>query len=152
VSYTKIVSVNDVFDFAYGLDMNISGKGQMNLNPSGADVVSFALPDGVFLTSALGATFGTAPSLVGDYNNNGTVDAGDYVVWHKNDGTTTSLPNDPVGGTIGPAQYDNWRAHFGQPPGSGTSNSMATAVPEPITPLLLILSPAVCSLLRRRAA
>jgi hypothetical protein len=143
VSYTKLVSVNDVFDFAYGLDMNVSGSAQMDLNPNGLDVISFALPTGVFLTSALGATFGTSPSLVGDYNNNGTVDAADYVVWRKNDGTTTSLPNDPIGGTIGPAQYDNWRAHFGQTPGSGTVASANASVPEPATLVLLTLAAAI---------
>jgi hypothetical protein len=43
--------------------------------------------------------------LSGDYNNNGTVDAGDYVVWRKTDGS--------------PAAYDTWRAHFGKTSGSG---------------------------------
>ena len=51
-------------------------------------------------------TFG----LPGDYNNDGTVDAADYVVWRKNDGTQ--------GG------YDTWRANFGQPlPGSGSGSA-----------------------------
>jgi autotransporter-associated beta strand protein len=38
-----------------------------------------------------------AIGLTGDYNSDGTVDAADYVVWRKNDGTTNSLPNDPIG-------------------------------------------------------
>ena len=56
-----------------------------------------------------------APSpLTGDYNNNGVVDAADYVVWRNNQGTSNALPNDPIGGMIGAAQYNQWRAHFGQ--------------------------------------
>jgi hypothetical protein len=37
--------------------------------------------------------------MPGDYNQDGAVDAADYVVWRKNDGT--------------PAGYDMWRANFG---------------------------------------
>ncbi len=68
--------------------------------------------------------------IPGDYNNNGTVDAGDYVLYRKYAGTTHVLPNDPTGGTVGSAQYNTWRSHFGQPPGSGAGVSSA-AVPEP---------------------
>jgi hypothetical protein len=51
--------------------------------------------------------------LVGDYNENGIVDAGDEVVRKKNEGTNNPLPNDPIGGTIGMAQFDQWKANFG---------------------------------------
>jgi hypothetical protein len=44
----------------------------------------------------------------GDYNNNGTVDAADYVVW-RNGGP---LANDPTPG-VQPTDYDAWRANFG---------------------------------------
>ena len=40
-----------------------------------------------------------AVGLAGDYNLNGIVDAADYIVWRKTDGT--------------PAGYDKWRANFG---------------------------------------
>jgi lamin tail-like protein/PEP-CTERM motif-containing protein len=49
----------------------------------------------------------------GDFDNNGTVDAGDYAVWRKRQGTTNVLPNDGTGGTIGTAQYNEWRAQYG---------------------------------------
>ena len=39
-------------------------------------------------------------ALLGDYNHNGIVDAADYVVWRKNVGTSTALPNDLIGGTL----------------------------------------------------
>jgi len=57
----------------------------------------------------LAATFAAG----GDYNNNGCVDAADYTVWRDNLGTMNELPNDPIGETIGPAQYDQWVENFG---------------------------------------
>ena len=82
-----------------------------------------------------------APRTPGDYNNDGTVDAADYVVWRKNEGTTNALPNDPHGGTIGPLQFDTWRAHFGQTAGSGALPN--TTVPEPASALLIIFAAAL---------
>jgi hypothetical protein len=70
--------------------------------------------------------------LVGDYNGNGIVDAADYIVWRKNQGTTHMLPNDSIGGTIGAAQYDQWRAHFGQ-----TAGSVADAIANAAVPVAL---------------
>jgi hypothetical protein len=75
------------------------------------------------------------PGTPGDFNNNGTVDATDYVVWRKNFGTPTS--------------YDSWRAHFGQPAGSGAGASANAAVPEPTT-LVLVLVGTLALLSRRR--
>ena len=69
--------------------------------------------------------------LPGDYNNDGKVDAADYVVWRKNEGTTNVLPNDNgIGGVVGPGHFNLWRANFGNPmPGGGSG----AAVPEPAT-------------------
>ncbi len=64
--------------------------------------------------------------LAGDYNNNGIVDAADYVLW-RNGGP---LQNDPTPG-VQPADYDVWRAHFGQTAGSGSGVEFSAAVPEP---------------------
>jgi fibronectin-binding autotransporter adhesin len=88
--------------------------------------------------------------LAGDYNHNGVVDAADYVMWRNNQGTNNVLPNDPIGGTIGTAQYNQWRAHFGQSAGSGSISSN-TAIPEPATLNMLFAAVlALCS--RRRSA
>jgi probable HAF family extracellular repeat protein len=69
-------------------------------------------------------------SLLGDYNNNGTVDAADYTVWR-----------DGLGSTYTMADYDVWKSHFGQSLGSGAigSASALPAIPEP-TSLALLLS------------
>jgi T5SS/PEP-CTERM-associated repeat protein len=56
--------------------------------------------------------------LPGDYNQNGTVDAADYVVWRNNLGNGTSLPNDDTAG-VGPDDFARWRTHFGRRSGAG---------------------------------
>lgn len=68
--------------------------------------------------------------LIGDYNNNGTVDAADYAIWRNNNGTSFALQNrDPANsGNVGPADYASWKAHFGETSGGG---SLAGNVPEP---------------------
>jgi fibronectin-binding autotransporter adhesin len=73
--------------------------------------------------------------LAGDYNDDGSVDAADYVVWRKTDGT--------------PSGYNTWRANFGQSAGGRAVASANAAVPEPSTLVMLVLAAAgVCS--RRR--
>jgi hypothetical protein len=69
-------------------------------------------------------TLTAVPSLPGDFNNDGTVDAADYVVWRATDGTQHG--------------YDDWRSHFGQTAGTGaTGAASAPAVPEPSAIMLL---------------
>lgn len=82
------------------------------------------------------------PGLTGDYNNNGIVDAADYVLWRKNSNTNATLPNDPLGGTIGGAQYTQWRTNFGKSlSGSGSGlSSGAGNVPEPSAIGLLLIT------------
>jgi hypothetical protein len=80
-----------------------------------------------FIVSAAGTT--------GDYNGNGTVDAADYDLFRKYENTTHALPNDPTGGIIGTAQYNQWRTNFGKPAGSGAN---VGTVPEPASLLLLV--------------
>jgi autotransporter-associated beta strand protein len=63
----------------------------------------------------------------GDYNNNGVVDAGDYVVWRKGG----PLAHDFTPG-VQASDYDFWRSRFGANtnPGAG-SGLTSSAVPEP---------------------
>ena len=92
-----------------------------------------------------------AAGIPGDYNNNGTVDAGDYILWRKYNNTSTTLPNDATLGTS-PADYTVWRSRFGQPPGSGSGTNANAVVPEPATFLLMMFGVAGWCLRRRRTA
>jgi hypothetical protein len=74
--------------------------------------------------------------LPGDFNGNGTVDAADYIVWRKNNGTQFG--------------YNNWRANFDRSVGVGSLSDVT--VPEPEILLLLILAIVFGSLSRFRIA
>jgi hypothetical protein len=78
-----------------------------------------------------------APELPGDYNDDGTVDAADYVDWRKHDGTNTVLPNDETPGFVGSSDYQVWAANFGAAGSSGAAGG-ASLVPEP-TGLVTVL-------------
>jgi hypothetical protein len=85
------------------------------------------------LTGQLVATSTFATPLLGDYNQNGVVDAADYDVWRKKSGSGTSLPNDDTPG-VGPDDYTRWRTHFGQrSSGSGVGSNLdsGSSIPEP---------------------
>jgi pectate lyase len=84
--------------------------------------------------------FGEAPvGLAGDYNDDGIVDAADYVVWRKALTSGTALPNETASvGVVDDEDYASWRANFGA---DATSDNVAgTAVPEPYAdPMILLL-------------
>jgi hypothetical protein len=76
----------------------------------------------------------------GDYNDNGTVDAADYVVWRKHLGQAFQLPNEISGttpGSVTQEDYTAWRARFGSNSGSG-SIVAGSAVPEPAAVALML--------------
>jgi hypothetical protein len=78
----------------------------------------------------------------GDYNNNGVVDAADYVVWRSLNGTNATLPNEVSGTTPGQVtqeDYTAWKARFGNTSSSGSSLGAKAQVPEPTSLMLLAL-------------
>jgi len=76
----------------------------------------------------------SASGIPGDYNESGTVDAADYVLWRKNLNQAVTLPNDLTPGMVENDDYDVWRANFGLgAPGSGGGQLVAQGVPEPTT-------------------
>ena len=92
------------------------------------------------------------PNLNGDFNSDGKVDAGDYVTWAKNNGTSNALANDNgLGVPIGTGHYDLWRGNFGNPPGSGSS-LVGASVPEPASWLLIPMAAVVLAFATRRRA
>jgi len=96
-----------------------------------------------------------ANGLVGDYNDDGQVDAGDYTVWRNHLGQTFTLTNEnPAAATPGVVDAEDfafWKAHFGEIAGSGPGAGANAAVPEATSRVLLmtvVLAMFVC----RRAA
>jgi hypothetical protein len=55
----------------------------------------------------------------GDYNNDGVVNTADYAMWRKLNGTSATMKNDGIAGTIGSAQYDEWKAQYSMTPTPG---------------------------------
>ncbi len=67
--------------------------------------------------------------LQGDFNGDNSVNAADYTVWRNG-----------LGSTYTPADYDLWKSHFGeQSPGAGGVSGLS-AVPEPATLLMAVLT------------
>jgi hypothetical protein len=74
------------------------------------------------------------PALLGDYNQNGVVDAADYVVWRKSLGANVPafLGADGNGnGTVDEPDYIVWNANFGR----GLANGVSVAIPDTTNPL-----------------
>jgi hypothetical protein len=64
-------------------------------------------------------------SLPGDFNHDHVVDAADFTVWR-----------DGLGSQYTPADYLDWKSHFGQTSGGGTGAGGSAAVPEPASSTL----------------
>lgn len=81
----------------------------------------------------------------GDYNNNGIVDAADYVLWRNTMGNSVNPgigADGDASGIIDAGDYTIWRTNFGKavpkvPPGAGAGFA---SVPEPASSLLLIIA------------
>jgi hypothetical protein len=89
-----------------------------------------------------------APSLPGDFNSDGKVDAGDYATWRKNEVANAALANDNGVGNQAD-RFTLWRANFGNPPGAGAS-LQAAQVPEPASLMLVLVGAAALVGIRRR--
>jgi hypothetical protein len=97
----------------------------------------YLLPDGTEFTDGEVVYRSLGPLLDGDYNNNGVVDAADYVVWRNEINT--------------PAAYNTWRANFGRTAGSGAVAAASTSVPEPASALLIIVAAGTLVMQSRRS-
>jgi hypothetical protein len=85
----------------------------------------------------------------GDYNDNGVVDAADYVLWRGSEGETgeglqADSNNDNV---IDIEDYNEWRSLFGNDRDDGHHHGSGAAVPEPTT---LAFTVAIALVLLRR--
>lgn len=91
------------------------------------------------------AGFISAEFLDGDYNNDGVVNAADYVVWRKHEGTSGNPPytlGDGDGdGDTDQDDYLTWHANFGATLSTlGSGNALSAVVPEPSSLLLAAIA------------
>jgi hypothetical protein len=103
-----------------------------SFNDSGQLVFSALFTDntsGVFVVDF-------SDELPGDFNQDGTVDAADYVVWRKSNAAQR--------------EFEDWRANFGNSLGTGSGASANNTVPEPASVVLLLLTMVGWSLSQRR--
>jgi hypothetical protein len=84
---------------------------------------SFTVTDEGVFPGSLGSP---VPGRPGDYNNDGSVDAADYVTWRNG-----------LGSTYNETHYATWRKNFGTAPG-GSQIAAGAAVPEPAAGTLFI--------------
>jgi hypothetical protein len=110
-------------------------------DPTAFDANSSTTPGSNSSVAANVTTLVRSLTSSGDYNCNCVVDAADYVVWRKSNGTQQ--------------EFTAWRSHFGQPAGSGTvenfDSSVMANVPNPGSQALAIAG-LVCAIARLRFA
>jgi len=117
----------------------ISGTFETTLLPDLSPDLSWRLIYGPFGVQLLVDSDGTVNNPPGDYNRDGIVDAGDYVVWRKSLDSAGSLAADGNGdGRVDQDDYTVWRTNFGKtgPPAAG----QAAGVPEPASILIAMLA------------
>jgi hypothetical protein len=133
------------------------GPGALGANIVGTNAVLYLILDEIYLDIqftnwGVGTSSGGAfaymraepPTLepTGDYNGNHIVDATDYTIWRDTLGSMTDLRanGDDTGlsaGVIDNADYDYWKARFGDMvPGSAS----ASLVPEPASVVLVAVA------------
>jgi hypothetical protein len=100
------------------------------------------------ITTDIRTNFDPGSSLP-DYNDDGVIDAADYVVWRKGlpqaDGTGDSI--------VDGDDYDEWLEHFAEViPLPGSAPASGGAVPEPASAILLIFTGIFTFPTRRRRA
>jgi hypothetical protein len=103
-------------------------------DPNAGSVASISDIGGVDIVLKGLSSIIVPPGQPGDHNEDGTVDAADYVAWRK-------LNID------GPAGYAEWYENFGEPGGGGGTGG----VPEPASVILAFAAMAAAANVRRRS-
>ncbi len=103
---------------------SLASLGVVSYNTSKSNAGGYL--DALILSNASTGFTDVSGAVPGDYNQNGVVDAADYVVWRKG-----------LGATYTQGDYDVWRAHFGQ--SVGLSAGASATIPEPGTISMCLL-------------
>ncbi|MEX0613033.1 MAG: glycoside hydrolase family 16 protein [Pirellulales bacterium] len=138
----------------------VDGNLHFTVNKTSAmSTANFTTAKNIILNLAVGGNFGGDPNastvfpqtmlvdyvrvwqrqtgLSGDYNDDGHVDAADYVVWRQTRGQVgIGLPADGSGnGSVGPEDYNVWTASLGSSLLPAAAATVGYHVPEPTTAL-----------------
>jgi hypothetical protein len=114
----------------------------------GTLINTFASPSSNGFTEATAFVVVPTP-LAGDFNNDGVVDAADYVAW-RNASPTDTLPNDLTPGVVDASDYNDWRANFGKSNLPSGASLAGSNVPEPNNLLMLFTAIMATSAFRFR--
>jgi hypothetical protein len=121
-------------------------NGGTSLNAPTTDLDGKPRPIGAAVD--IGAYELSASTIPGDYNDNGIIDAADYILWRHTLGSTASLAADGNDTHIvDPGDFIAWKMHFGAT-GSGAGSGRMSSVSEPSS--LLLFSPAAFLILALR--
>jgi hypothetical protein len=134
--------------FLAGILGIVNGSGNISRYAfDGTFLGTFAVPSENGFTEATAFLVVPTP-VIGDFNNDGGVDAGDYVVWRKAS-PTDSLPNDDTPGVVDASDYSDWRANFGKSELASSAALGADPVPEPPAVMMLLIAILARSMVRR---
>ena len=112
---TALVLYGVIYQDSTTSDIDLTGVlTNLNARISPADARYITTSQAAFLTSTVDATL--MPDLPGDFNNDGNVDAADYVVWRKNG--------------LSQAEFNTWRANFGAWRAAGAVRSTTADLDE----------------------
>jgi hypothetical protein len=79
----------------------------------------------------------------GDFNEDGEIDAADYIVWRKQMGQQVTAWDGADGngdGLVNQLDYDVWRRNFGKTIPGASSGAQSSSVPELSSLLLMLLA------------
>lgn len=149
---TGIAVTHDrVFDHAevYQLTDGVSGSNPYTINRASdinlnlLNAFQYTLPAWSVSTLVL-----ISDGLPGDYNRNGAVDSGDYVVWRNSLGMTGNIAADGNEDNVVDAKdYQLWRSNLGRT--NATSGAGTVVVPEPATLVACLIAGLITALRRR---
>jgi hypothetical protein len=128
----NLATANQLVESNFLGTTTVTAGGQFTLgnlfNLGGMEDVTGRFATADDLINLIRVEYTSTVGIPGDYNDNGTVDAADYVVWRNSDGTQPG--------------YNTWRTNFGRTAASG-AGVILSAVPELNTAGLVAIALAV---------
>jgi autotransporter-associated beta strand protein len=141
----NVLTVGDYTIFNYGTLAGSLGNLGTPIGPEGYNYSLYDTGNSIHLVVEE-----SPDGVAGDFNNDGIVDAADYVMWAKLRNTSTPLENDgDLGTPINEDHYELWQQYNGEVfQGSGGEGN--GSVPEPSTFALWLLG--ICAAAAARSA